>query len=224
MEADALSSRSGRSSSAVSFASGMISAHRGELEEAFESFHEARALAREHGERLMEFCAVEHWVMLQIDQQMTADARSLSKELEELGGRVRPGVEAPAGRALHALSRLASGDLEAEGPLLSAIEELRTIDAKYELSFLLTRWARHALGAGDPEAAAAHATDALEVATAIGRPSEVALASALLVECAKALDDREAHAKHEEALRASSLDDLSSVAREEVRRALTDPD
>jgi tetratricopeptide (TPR) repeat protein len=217
MEAHALVKIGGRSSSAVSFANGMIAAHRGELDEAIEAFREARQLAREHGERLAEFCAVEHWVMLEIDRGEHERVGELAEQLAELGGRVRPGAEAPSGRALLSFVRVLGGDETELDPLRTAVDELRVADAKYELSFLLTRWAAHALARGDLEAAEQHAVDALEVARAIGRPSETALALVTLVRCASERGDEEARAELAEALSTLSPGELSQAARDRLQ-------
>jgi len=220
LEADTISSRAGQSSSAVSFATGMIAAHRGELDEAVAAFEEARGLARAQGDRLAEFCAVEHWVMLEIDRGGLERARELSAELAELGGRVRPGAEAPAGRALDAFVRMTADQPDALDELRSAMEELLIADAKYELSFLLTRWAAYALEDGQHDNAVALAHEALLVASAIGRPSETALAHSVLADCAAERGDDSARAEHVEALEALSQKELSRAAREDATTTL----
>lgn len=211
MEADALADRSGRSSSAVAFALGMIAAHRGEFDAAVESFREARALAREHGERLAEFVAVEHWVMVEIDRGRGDACLDLAEQVADLGGRVRPGAEAPSGRALLAFVRHLAGQSTAD-EVEVALDAVRDADAKYELAFLLTRWAEHECQAGEVDRARRLAEDALLVSRAIGRSSETALSHAVLVACTEG----EEQAAHLERLRALQAGDLSRIAQERI--------
>jgi DNA-binding SARP family transcriptional activator/tetratricopeptide (TPR) repeat protein len=220
LEADALAHRAGRSTSAVCFAIGMIAAHRGELDAAVGAFREARELAREHGERLAEFCAVEHWVMAELDRERHHDALELAESLADLGGRVRKGAEGPAGRALHAFARVSVGQVDAEEELRAAIEELRVADAKYELSFLLTRWAAHELARGRTDEAKRLGELGLEVARAIGRASERAFAHLVLRECAEREGVSEAMATHRSCLDELMEGELSQTVRARVAATL----
>jgi hypothetical protein len=224
MEAAALADRTGGTSTAVAFATGMIAAHRGEREAAEEAFREARQLARERGERLAEFCAIEHWVMLEIDRGDYERASELAEHLDELGAKVRPGSEAPTARALKALAALCAGDEAAKDGLEAAIEELRAVDAKYELGFLLTRWGHHDLSQGRCVQVRARSEAALEVAQAIRRPSDTAIAHALLAQCALRAEDQELHEAQRQALQELRSETLSSVARERIATVLGSTD
>lgn len=208
MEADALATRAGQSASAVAYANGMIAAHRGEFDEALASFSEARDLARLHGERLIEFGALEHRVMIGIDRGLASEVAHLADVLGDLGERVRPGAEKAIGHALRALVQLQC-DTGDEAALREAIEAVRQADAKYELSYLLTRWALFDLAAGRSDAARDRAEDALQVATAIGRPSEKALALWVLSQCAAEASQR---AEHSASLAELPAGDLSWTA------------
>ena len=170
LEARGVSERSGRSSAAVAFALGMISAHRGEQALADAALTEAQDLARASGERLAEFGALEHRVMLALDLG-TGHAEGLAASLVELAARVRPGAEAVIARSLHALAQVLESDAE-DGLLRAALADLRMADARYELSFALTRRATHALAKGSLETATEAASDGLEVSRAVGRCSE----------------------------------------------------
>lgn len=213
LEAEALERRGARSTSAVPFAAAMLHAHRGALEEARASFREARWLAREQGDRLAEFRAVQHWAMLEIDGGSPADAHPLVSELSALGERLREGSEGPSGRALLALVRRMQGGA---AEIASAIEELRAADAKYELAFVLTRLARHELASGDRPSAQGHAAEGLASALAIGRSSEIALARALLLRCAELAGDGAAAATHRTALEEAGRGDVSALVRRHV--------
>ncbi len=225
LEAVALSDRAGETTSAVEFANGMIAAHRGEHDAAVQRFSESRQLAREQGERLAEFCAVQHWAMLEIDRGQREAALALAESAAELGGRVRAGAEGPAGRALLELVFVmgdGEGNLqEHESRLNAAIDELRVVDAKYELSFLLTRWALHELDSDQFPRAQYLAQAALAVAQVIRRTSEQALAHVVLARCAQR--DAGDPSEHLQALRELSQADLSQVARERVNALLTAP-
>jgi tetratricopeptide (TPR) repeat protein len=220
MEAESLAQRTGRNHSAVSFAAGMIANHRGDIDQAIEHFREARQLAREHGERLAEFCAVEHWVMLEIDRGDHETAAPLAEDLAVLGERVRAGAEAPAGRGLRALVQLLAGSDAAADELRASLEELRTADAKYELAYLLTRWAAHDLDVKRCERARPNAEAALEVARAIRRPSETALARVALALCAERSNDAEAREQHLSAVRELPQGELSQAARARIAALL----
>jgi len=222
LEVDMLSDRGGRSTSAAAFAVGMIHRHRGELEEAARCFQQARQLGREQGDRLAEFCAVEHATMLEIDRGHHAEALDLATHLADLGQRVRPGAEAPSGRALLALAQRACGQNGTDEPLDAAIQELRAIDAKYQLSFIMTRLARLDLERGDVVAASARANEALQFAESIGRASEVALSHVLLAQCAERSAGRAAATDHLDALRQLAKAEISSGARRQAEAVLAD--
>jgi tetratricopeptide (TPR) repeat protein len=218
MEAKGVTDRSGRSSAAVAFAVAMIAAHRGEYEVADASFAEAQQLARLGGERLAEFGSMEHRLMLALDRDEHTLAKTLAGELVELGTRVRPGAEVAIARALCALTRFVNfgGD---ETELAQTVEDLRTADAKYELSFVLTRWAAHTLERGDLEAASALAQDGVEVARAIGRASEIAVATAIRADICRRRGETDAAESELGTLEGTMESDLSATARRWLQRA-----
>jgi tetratricopeptide (TPR) repeat protein len=74
---------------------------------------------------------------------------------------------------LPSLARLHGGRGADAEERVQAVDAVRRADAKYELSYLLTRWAEHALAQGRLDAAHALATEALEVAQASERSSEI---------------------------------------------------
>ncbi|WP_298828130.1 AAA family ATPase [uncultured Piscinibacter sp.] len=216
LEADAVRRRDGKTSAAVSFALGMLAAHRGDTAGAVEAFVEARQLARQQGEHLAEFGALEHHVMLELDDGNHAYAMVLAADLADLGCRVRPGAELHAGRALLALARLHGGIVPDDSELAQAVEAVRQADAKYELSYLLTRWAEHELAAGRLDTSRDIATQALEVAQAIGRCSEQAHALVTLAAVAQRAR-RPAESRRQRALLKSlEANDLSARSRRRV--------
>ncbi|MDH5675845.1 MAG: AAA family ATPase [Myxococcales bacterium] len=226
MEASGVSQRSGRAHAAVAFARAMIATHRGEHVEAELAFREAQDLARASGERLAEFGALEHRAMLALDRG-SENAEALTESLAELATRVRPGAEVAIAAALLALARVVAGADHEQASRIEALREageaLRAADAKYELSFVLTRWAKHELERDDLEAAEGVARDALAVARAIGRISEVVIATVILAEVAQRTGrDEEAAVGLESAAQAAESD-LSATARALLGRVRSAP-
>jgi len=216
MEADAVARRDGKTSAAVSFAIGMIAAHRGDTCAAIEAFHEARDLARQQGEHLVEFGALEHHVMLALDDGQHRLAAELAEDLVELGQRVRAGAERLNARALLALARAHADDAQAEEALRQAVDDVRRADAKYELSHVLTRWAELSLLRDRVDAACALGVEALEVARAMGRKSEIALALAVLAEAAHRQGRAAERDGHLDALGQIDTADLSAHSRARI--------
>ena len=220
LEARGVTERSGCNSAAVAFASAMIAAHRGEVAVADAAFAEAEHLARTSGERLSEFGAIEHRVMLALDWATSDPAAPtvgpLVERLVALSHRVRPGAEVAIAAALHALSELYAGG--GEEPLARALSALRTADAKYELAFVLTRWAERARVAGALSTAAQLSADALQVAVAVGRVSERVIATATLAEVARQQKDEASGEAYMQSLADIVVPDLSAAARRALQR------
>ncbi|MDX1584583.1 MAG: hypothetical protein R3338_13385, partial [Thermoanaerobaculia bacterium] len=214
LEANLLSKRGAKETSVVPFAAAMLKAHRGEIEDAIKGFRDARWLGRAQGDRLAEFRAVHQWTMAEIDRDNHATALELATQLVSLGQRVREGVEGPASRALLALVRLMAGKSDGDAEFDDALRQLRAADAKYDLAFVLTRRALYEVRREKMEKAASFLDEALECATAIGRPSEIALARALSVAAGKPGDSTQA--KNLAVLKEIDRDQLSAVARERL--------
>ncbi len=217
MEASGVDQRSGRSSAAVAFALAMIASHRGEYDEAEAAFREAQDLARKGGEPLAEFGAIEHRLMLAIDRGDVFTAALLAEELSELGARVRPGAEVAVAAALGALAGVKGGNTEHD-ELRLAIEGLRQADAKFELAFVLTRFALDVLSRSMNAEAEHVARDALLVSAAIGRSSEQTLSRVVLAELALQRGDDAELATQLDALGQVTESDLSAT----TRRALVE--
>src|SRR5690606_32259371 len=88
----------------------------------------------------------------------------LAEELDRLGTRLRDGSEAPFARALVALARHGLGEEAAVPALEQALDELRDVDAKYRLAYVLTRTAQIDLDRNDAETARRRAEEALQLA------------------------------------------------------------
>ncbi len=212
MEASGVAERSGKMSAAVAFAIAMIAMHRGEHVPAEAAFCEAQDLARASGQRLAEFGALEHRLMLAVDERRLDTATALAAELVELGARVRPGSEMATARSLYALVAYLAGDTT-ERDLDVALDELRRVDAKYELSFVLTRAAQHAISSERIDVAERFANDAVEIATAAGRTSENAIAASVLLRLAEQAGQTQRAAELRAGLVPAFEADLSAPAR-----------
>jgi tetratricopeptide (TPR) repeat protein len=114
--------------------------------------------------------------MLEIQREDYPGALARLDALERLGKKVRDGSELPFARALSAYCRYALGQETSREPLLLELGVLRTVDAKHRLVFLLGRLAELDRKNGHLELAEQQAREALKVATALDRSTEMALA------------------------------------------------
>ena len=193
LEARARSERAGVRPPAIADAQGMLRQHQGRAAEAAELYEQARLEARRLGDRMGEFQALEHLVVLRQEQKAWQASLRLGVELEELGARLREGSEAPFARALVALARHALGEAEAAPALDAAIEELRVVDARLRLAYTLTRAAQVDLEQGAFTRARERAEEARRAIEPLGRASETLLAGVTFVRaCREVGDDVEA--------------------------------
>lgn len=218
MEASALSHRMGLDRGAVADATGMIRLHQGQLDEAAVLFREARFLAAQNNDHIGEFYALEHSIMLEFQRRNFREARAMCDEIVRIGQKLRGGSEAPFAGALCCLARIGLGDRQAEDDLHVVLQELRAIDAKHRLLFVLTRGAELLSGLRKLAAAQRLAEEALEITARLGKPSETALAHALLARLSRLQSDREAEARHMAALREADLSGVSQYARDHASR------
>jgi DNA-binding SARP family transcriptional activator/predicted ATPase len=198
MEAQALAARRNVTHCAIPAALGMLRFHEGRFDDAIELLREARTLARAAGDRLSEYQAAEYLTMIEIERGRPEAARAQCDALVELGEKLREGSERPFALALRALCSYATSD--EDGALDNALDELRAVDAKYRLTYTLTRAALVDLERGQPRKAIARASEALGYAEALDRATEVALAHFALAIASKMIGDAVAHAEHKSAL------------------------
>jgi len=203
MEASALAGRRGITHHAIAAGLGMLRFHEGRLDEAEELFREARTLCKTAGDRVMEFQANEYLTMLDLQRGRLLEARERCNELLRLGAKLREGSEEPFARAMLGLCNYAIDD-EPEG-MEAAIEDLRIVDAKHRLAYILTRAALIDCERDRVDIAVARATDSLEFATLLERATERLIASAVLSQAARKRGDRQAAETHaREAVRLAS--------------------
>lgn len=217
-EAGHTASPSGTAPFALSDAEGLLRLHRGDLAGASEKFEQARSVARLAGDRISEFYALEHQIMSELYRGNFAIARAHSEALLRLGDRLREGSEGPFARALHALCLYVSGEVDAPDDLDEALVALRHADAKQRLAFVLLRAAEKEFGAGRIASAQARASEALEYAETLNRPSDVAVARCVLLSCARATGETPQLEAHEESL--MQLSGYSVIAAEAIRGVL----
>jgi tetratricopeptide (TPR) repeat protein len=207
----------------ISDAEGLLRLHEGKIDEAAALFQQARMRARNEGNRLDEFQALEHLFMLELQRERYDAASVLSSELVSISNKLRDGSDAAFARALAALSLYAEGKAGAAALLQEEVDHVRASGAKYRLAYVLTRAAELDLRSGNSVHARMHAQEALEIAQILDRPSEIALAYALLAQAAEALKDQEALKQHTEELHKLSLAGASHYVQQAVQRLVGDP-
>ncbi|MEJ2176184.1 MAG: hypothetical protein P8Y76_15155, partial [bacterium] len=188
MESSALAGRRGFAHQAIAAGLGMLRFRENRLDEAAELFREARTLAKAAGDRFSEYQANEYLAMLELQRGQGRAARERCTELLALGTKLREGSEEPFARAMLGLCDYAIDD-EADG-LETALADLRIADAKHRLAYLLTRAALLDCERGRKASAIARATEALDYATLLERPTEMLLANAVLAHARDAAGER----------------------------------
>ena len=105
--------------------------------------------------------------------------------------------------------------------LSEAVDALEQADAKYELAFVLIHWAFHLLAQSRLEDAKAHAERALNVATAMGRASDIAMAHAVLARVARERGAKGDFQQHVDAIETLQSNELSMFCRMRVEALLS---
>ncbi len=193
MEACSLAARRHFTCVAIPLCLGLLRYYENRLDEAVEHFEDARTLCKSRGDRLSEYLANEYLAIIEVERDDFATARERCKCLLEIGSRLREGSELPFARALESLCRY--GLEGSDTGLDDALAQLRAVDAKQRLAFLLNRAAILDLGSGRPETARARAREALQLATLMERASELLQAHITLHAAQRELDqgDAEGH-------------------------------
>ena len=219
-EAGALSTRLDIKPAAIPDAQGMLRLHEGRLDEAATLFEQARTRARAEGNRLDEFQALEHLLMVELQRDSYARARSVSDELVSIGEKLREGSESAFARVLRATTCYSMGEDQAQSELEQALDELRIVDAKHRLAYALTRIANVDLRRGHPNLARSRASEALAVPQQLERSSEIVFAQVALARAAAGLNDSAALLSHLDQLRRQSMAGVSTHARKAAQVVL----
>jgi DNA-binding SARP family transcriptional activator len=204
LEARALTDRSGEPTWAIFDGVGLLRLHAGALDDAKAAFEEAWILAKKNGNRLQEFMALEHLVMTSIHRRDPDEACQYAKELAAIGEKLREGSERPLARAMLALCRYKRGELDNPLAFEEALQELRDVDAKQRLAFVLTQAAALEAERGELQSAAARAAEAEKLGQILQQPSESALANAVLLRIARERGEKAAMRDRMQELRAIS--------------------
>jgi len=198
MEAGALAKRHGVSHPALPAGQGLLHLYENRLDEAENLLEEARTLYKLAGERVGEFGAVEHLMMIDLERGDRDAAAARSQQLLQLGEKLREGSEGPYARCIAGFCEYASGGTA--DALEQGLAELRAADAKHRLAYVLLKVAQMEVNRGQIEQAARRATEALDYATLLRRATEMALARNILALAGRAANDEPAVRMHESAL------------------------
>jgi DNA-binding SARP family transcriptional activator/tetratricopeptide (TPR) repeat protein len=218
LEADALAKRIDFDHFSLWDGYGLLRAQQGKLDEAVVHFERARLQARRAAQRPAEFYSGAHRVMVEVQRQDYGQALQIANELLPLGQKLREGSEIPFIRAIVGLCEYALERDSGLERLEAGLSELRTVDAKYRLAFVLCHAAEVDLTRGARDLALARAREALDVSTSLDHPSEMALSRILLAQLARMRDDTSTAEEHIEALR--KLLPLASAEARNKARAL----
>ena len=206
----------------LSLTRGILALHRGEHARAESELERAQQAAEREGRRLQQFCALEYRIQLELARGCHAEALGFATQLAELSERLRGGSEAPYARALLALARYAANpgaETDSHARALDvALQALALEDAKQRQAVVLAHAAELERGRGAWPLAVRHAEAALQLAAAMERHSEVAIAHSVLAAAESAADGRPA-AERAAALRAVLEQPISEYARGLVQRA-----
>ena len=193
MEARALAVRRNFQCPPLPTALGILEYYQGRLDEAVEHLEDARTLCRAQGDRVGEYLANEYLAVIEVERGDFSAALGRCRKLLEIGSRLREGSEHPFAEAMQALCHYGlSGE---DTGLEEILRSLREADAKQRLTFLLNRGAmldiRHDRLAG----AADRASEALQLAQLMERPSEMLQAhiSLALIFSQQGAPEQEAH-------------------------------
>ena len=198
MEAQAMSTRKGFSHYAIPAGLGMLRFHEGRMDEAVELFREALTLCKLAGSRIDEYQANEYLAMIEFQRGHYEEAGAIARNMEAIGEKLRVGSEGPFARAVTALCEFATSDDDTA--LIEALESLRVADAKYRLAYVLTRAAQLDCDRGRFDVAVRRAAEALDYATVLQRPTEMALARAVLGCTSAERGDDDKAAEHKTAI------------------------
>jgi len=219
LEAKARATNAGIDTVAIPDALGMLRFHQGAWEDAAAFFQTARELALQQGDRTGEFRALEHLVVLELERNRPEVASTLCSALSDLAAKLRQGSEVPFARCLAALAATDSGkDVARE--VDSALEALRMTDAKHRLAYGLLRAAHNDFRERNIERARSRSEEALRLAEALERPTEIVMARVVLMRCASKRGEAAEVKQHEEFLRSMNLNLIAAHVREAAQQAL----
>jgi tetratricopeptide (TPR) repeat protein len=167
----------------VEWAGALLNAFVGRVDDAVKGFEAVLELARQEGDRWTEYECLRGLVQLEVEGSVTHGAGDLSALLD-VARKMGDASTVSVARALEALLGLTRGEASVADALEQAILELREVDAKGMLAYTLTIAAEADLAARRFDQARTRAEEALACASAVGRRTQTALASAILARIA----------------------------------------
>ena len=206
------------------WARGLLARWDGDLDAAQHLVRTAVDLSRHREDHWREFECLVWLAKIELERGRFDTVDVLCNDVSAVAARMRD-VTVPVVAALHALTAAlrrpagaSAGDLDS---LQKSIAELRSVDDKAHLAYVLNHAAALALDAGRVDDAHAAASAALVAAKAVGRRTEVAVAQALLAGVAYANGPNDEAAARRLPSIASELgsDSLSARARGFIERA-----
>ena len=151
---------------------GFLYAHQGRAADAIPQLERAFDLANRDQDHWREWLAVWRLATVALEEGDAETALRHCERMRPLAAKMKGGSEAVRSEAVHAVALSLAGqrvDLDA------ALDQLRAVDSKSDLAWILCYLARL-----DPTCARAYATEALAAAEAVGRDSEIVIARRIL--------------------------------------------
>jgi tetratricopeptide (TPR) repeat protein len=163
----------------ISWARGLMHSFLGETDRAMDSLQRALQQAARDQSHWEEYTCLANLITTALDGDRAPLALAHCDRLRQVAAKMIGGSEPQVAAALEALARAGCGEGEA-ADLDRVAAEVRKVDAKNMLAYTLNAAAELDLRAGNREQARRRATEALAAATAVGRPSQIAGAHAVL--------------------------------------------
>jgi tetratricopeptide (TPR) repeat protein len=180
-EAEALGQkRTGRTALEMTWGRGLVYAFDGLDEAAVPLLERAAALAEVESDHWATTQALTRVARLALEGGRPGEALERCRGLEPVVAKLGAGSEAPFIRALAALSRLELGEPEALVDVERALKDLRLVDSKAHVAYVLNALADHDANSGRVDEARRRAEEALAAAEAVGHRSEAAVARSRL--------------------------------------------
>jgi tetratricopeptide (TPR) repeat protein len=185
---------------------GCVHHHRGELDEATRELQSTAERAGRERDHFRASVCLSHLAMIALERADDEGAIRHATELTAIADKLGDGSEGPFGKAIVALASRRLGQPGAEDRLETALSELRAIDSKGWIAYVLSHAAALDLAAGEARRAFERSRVAIELALAVARPSDAAFGYAVRARAAHELGEaREATAA------LSGLDELEEA-------------
>ena len=182
-DAEQIAARIGKNFVELYWGRGLIARWDGDLTTAEECMRRALALARLRQDRWRELECLVWLVKIAIERDQPSEVGRFCDEIDVVAARIGDGP-APVADALRVLALVMEENNAAEHQLPEKLDALRAFDDKAQLAYVLNHLADYRLRCGRAEEARAAATEALGVARAVNRTTEIIVAEAILADIA----------------------------------------